>query len=144
MTHLRRAILVLVVIACGPSGPIGQPAGSNNFDDPDQPGQQGVNTGAADAGYDAFGAPCVSARDCPAAFLCSYALADGGNCSPKGVCLPYTPTAGCDASVACGCDNSEVLLCAPAGYAPAPVQRLGACDGSVPPSDAGSDGDQQD
>lgn len=137
MTNLRRSCL-LVVISCGPTTPIGQPAGDNNYDDPDQPGQEGISTGS-DAAVDANGTPCVAARDCPAAFLCSYALSgDATTCGLKGVCLPYAPPAICEAGVACGCDNSEVLLCAPAGYAPAPIQSLGACDGGAA-NDAGSD-----
>lgn len=134
----RSVLLTLAALACTQQ-PIGSPAGDNNFDDPDDPGQTGVSSGEGGV-RDAFGASCVAPRDCPAAFLCSYALPSGGPvCGATGICLPYDTMAGCDASVACGCDNTEVQLCAPAGYSPAPVQSLGPCDGGVVVNDAGAD-----
>ena len=117
--------LVLLLPACGPDKPIGQPAGSNNFDDPDDPGHPGVVSGAPDASGDAYGRACVAARDCPAAFVCAYAVASA--CTAGGICLPYDGGASCDAGVACGCDDTDVVLCAPDGYAPKPVQSTSSC-----------------
>ncbi len=125
-------LLPLLLIACGPDTPIGQPAGSNNFDDPDEPGQSGQNNTAPDASGDANGQACTAARDCPAAFVCAYPIADA--CGASGRCMPYDTNACGDAGLACGCDNTTVQMCAPDGYAPKPIASTGACA-----SDAGSD-----
>jgi hypothetical protein len=127
--------LVVVALACSDK-PIGPPAGDNNYDDPDDPGDPGQGSGGPDGAVDAYGQFCVAARDCPAVFVCAYPIAD--MCGAAGRCLPYAPDGGCEgAGIACGCTNMPVVLCAPEGYAPAPVQSVGACDaGTV---DAGSD-----
>jgi hypothetical protein len=127
------------LIACGPSTPIGDPAGSNNFDDPDDPGNSGQNSGAPDAAGDAVGRFCTAARDCPAAFVCAYPVAD--TCGASGRCLPFdTNTCGANAPYACGCDGkTAVQLCAPSGFAPKPVVSAGPCDGGAPPQDASQD-----
>ncbi len=126
---------VVVALACSDK-PIGPPAGDNNYDDPDDPGDPGQGDGP-DAAVDAYGQFCVASRDCPAVFVCAYSIAD--MCGAAGRCLPYDPDGGCEgASVACGCTNMPVVLCAPEGYAPAPVQYASPCDaGAV--VDAGSD-----
>jgi hypothetical protein len=124
----RRLLLLLALGACTQK-PIGDPAGSNNFDDPFDPGQNGINSGTPDASGDAYGRFCVAPRDCPAAFLCAYPVAD--LCGATGRCLPYTQPDVCDAAVACGCDNAPVPMCAPQGYTPHPVRSLGSCDGGV-------------
>ena len=72
-------------------------------------------------------------RDCPAAFVCAYSI-DQGCSADGGVCLPFD-VEGCDASLACGCDDTEVMLCAPPGYAPKAVKSPNACN--APPPDAG-------
>ncbi len=117
--------------------PIGLPAGSNNYDDPDDPGQSGQNTGGSDGAIDAYGRACLAARDCPADMACSYPIANG--CSAQGSCLPYTTVTGCSTQYACGCDGTNVPMCAPPGYALKPVTSLGACDAGVVTIDAGSD-----
>ncbi len=116
--------------------PIGQPAGSNNFDDPDDPGQTGQNSSGPDASGDAWGRSCLAARDCPAAYACAYSLAEG--CSADGgVCVPFD-TSTCDASIACGCDDTNILLCNANGYsANQPIKAANACN--APPQDAGND-----
>ena len=122
---VKRLLLSAVILACSQQ-PIGTPAGSNNYDDPDDPGSPGMNGGSPEGG-DANGQACVAPRDCPAAFLCAYPVAN--MCAATGRCIPYTaPTDGCDAAVACGCDNSAVQLCAPSGYAPHAVQSTSPCD----------------
>jgi hypothetical protein len=122
---VKRAFLLCVALVACQGTPIGDPAGSNNYDDPDDPGQSGQNVGN-DGGGDAYGRACLGARDCPAAFMCAYPIAN--MCTATGECLPYAPQVGCDASVACACDNTVIGLCAPSGYAPAPVQGVGTCD----------------
>ena len=131
-------LLPLLLIACGPDAPIGDPAGSNNFDDPDDPGQSGQNSSGPDGATDANGKACTAPRDCPASFVCAYPIASA--CGAGGRCLPFDTTT-CDAGVAnaCGCDNSAVPLCAPSGYAPKPVSSAGPCDGGVLPQDGASD-----
>jgi hypothetical protein len=127
------SLIVLFLATACTEHPIGDPAGSNNFDDPDDPGQSGQNSSGPDASGDASGRFCVAARDCPAAFVCAYPIADA--CGASGRCLPYGIA--CDASAACGCDGTSVPLCAPAGFAPKPVKSESACN--APPSDAGID-----
>lgn len=129
---------LLLVAACGPDKPIGLPAGSNNFDDPDDPGQSGQNSSGPDAAADANGRFCTAARDCPASFVCAYPVAD--TCGAAGRCLPFD-TQTCDAGVACGCDNTAVQLCAPSGYAPKPIASTDPCDGGAP-QDAAQDAAQ--
>lgn len=129
--------LSLAAMGCN-QAPIGTPAGDNNYDDPDDPGQQGIGTNSDSGVPDAYGKTCVAARDCPAAFLCSYPTAeDAGLCSATGQCFPYTMTSGCDASVACGCSDVEVPLCAPPGFAPSPIQSMGACVANDASTEAG-------
>lgn len=115
--------------------PIGEPAGDENYDDPDDPGNTGQKVFMPEAG-DAVGKACVAARDCPAAFLCSYPI-DGG-CEAPGQCLPFTAAPGCDASFMCACDNTIVDTCAPAGYASKQIATDVDC-GIVEVVDAGSD-----
>ncbi len=124
-----------MVIACGPGTPIGQPAGSNNFDDPDDPGQSGQNNTAPDGSGDANGQACTAPRDCPATFVCAYPIAD--TCGASGRCLPFDVNTCGDAGVACGCDSTAVVLCAPPGYAPKPIASTSACEGGV--ADASDD-----
>lgn len=121
-------LLALVFTAACADKPIGLPAGSNNYDDPDDPGHPGIGSGGPDASGDAYGRACVAARDCPAAFVCAYDL-DAGCAAEGGVCLPYGDGGSieCDAAVACGCDGTDVMLCAPPGFAPAAVQSSAAC-----------------
>jgi hypothetical protein len=121
------------LIACGPSTPIGDPAGSQNYDDPDDPGNSGDNSSGPDAAGDANGRFCTAARDCPAAFVCAYPVAD--TCGAAGRCLPFD-TSTCDAGVGCGCDNTAVQLCAPSGYAPKAIASTSPCDAGAPPQDA--------
>jgi hypothetical protein len=128
-------LLPLLFIACGPDTPIGQPAGSNNFDDPDEPGQTGQNSSGPDGGGDANGAPCTAPRDCPAAFVCAYPIAD--TCGAAGRCMPFDTTTCADAGLACGCDNTPVTLCAPPGYAPKPIASTTECEGGA--GDAATD-----
>jgi len=128
--------LFLLATGCGPDKPIGDPAGSNNFDDPDDPGHSGQQSGAPDAGGDAYGRFCTAARDCPAAFVCAYPVAD--TCGAAGRCLPFDTTT-CNAPVACGCDNTPVQLCAPSGYAPKPIATTSECEGGVVQQDASDD-----
>lgn len=141
LAHVRRAFVAFVVFAFACSDkPIGPPAGDNNYDDPDDPGDPGQGSGGPDGSVDAYGQFCVAARDCPAVFVCAYPTAD--LCGAAGRCLPYD--GGCaGASVACGCTNVPVALCAPEGYAPEPVQSLSPCDGGVNETDA-SDGGVND
>jgi hypothetical protein len=129
-------LLPLLLVCCGPDKPIGDPAGSNNFDDPDDPGQSGQNSTGPDASGDASGRFCTAARDCPAVFVCAYPVAD--TCGAAGRCLPFD-TQTCSAGYGCGCDGTPVRLCAPSGYAPKPVASSSPCDGSAPPVDAASD-----
>ena len=144
MTRRRLTIAIAtsfgawMALACS-NTPIGAPVGDQNFDDPSDPGQTGQNNVAPEAG-DANGRPCLSARDCPATFVCAYPIAAA--CGAAGVCLPYTPVAGCDSNLACACDGTTVNLCAPPGYATTPVASAGACDGGTDAStaDAGADG----
>jgi hypothetical protein len=123
-------LLSLLLLTCSQSK-LPDPAGSNNYDDPDDPGN-GMNGTSPEASADANGQPCVAARDCPAAFVCAFPLSD--MCTAMGRCLPYDPT-GCDAGFGCGCDDSAVQMCAPSGYAPRPLQSTSAC-GTL---DSGSD-----
>ena len=132
-------LLPVLLLACGPDTPIGNPAGSNNFDDPDDPGNSGQNSGSPDASGDANGRFCTAPRDCPATFVCAYPVAD--TCGASGRCLPFDTTKCGDAGVACGCDNTAVQLCAPSGYAPKPVASPDACDGGVT-QDASPDASQ--
>ena len=120
----------MVVAGCSQSI-IGDPAGSNNYDDPDDPGNPGVTSGAPDATGDAYGRFCIAARDCPATMVCAYPIAD--TCGAAGRCLPYVSSpAGCDASLACACDGTEVAMCAPDGYAPnKAIASTAPCDGGV-------------
>ena len=115
---------VFMVLACGDT-PIGAPVGDQNYDDPNDPGRSGQNNVAPEAG-DANGRACISARDCPVAFVCAYPVADA--CGATGRCLPYATDAGCS-DLACACDGTTVSLCAPPGYATQPVVALGSCDG---------------
>jgi hypothetical protein len=115
--------------------PIGEPAGDENYDDPNDPGQSGQSVFVPEAG-DAVGKSCVAPRDCPADFLCSYPV-DGG-CEAPGRCLPFTPAPGCDASFVCACGGSIIDLCAPAGYASKQVATDVDC-GIAPISEAGAD-----
>ena len=133
-------LLPLLLFACGPSAPIGDPAGSNNFDDPDDPGNSGQNSGAPDASGDAVGRFCTAPRDCPATFVCAYPIAD--TCGASGRCLPFDTTTCGNAPFACGCDDTAVQLCAPSGFAPKPVASANPCDGGV--NDAAQDSSQQD
>jgi hypothetical protein len=135
-------LLPILLIACGPSTPIGDPAGSNNFDDPDDPGNSGQNSGGPDASGDANGRFCTAPRDCPAAFVCAYPITDA--CGASGRCLPYDTNSCGNAPFACGCTNTPVQLCAPTGYAPKPVVSGSPCDGSAPPQDASQDVSSQD
>lgn len=114
-----------MIFACSDT-PLGAPVGDQNFDDPNDPGQTGQNNFTPEAG-DAMGKFCVAARDCPAAFVCAYPIADA--CSASGRCLPYTPVAGCANNLACACLGTNTTLCAPDGYALVPVAFVGACDG---------------
>lgn len=116
--------------------PIGDPAGSNNFDDPDDPGQTGQNSSGPDASGDANGRACRAARDCPAAYACAYSLAEACG-ADGGICIPFN-TATCDAAIACGCDNTNILLCTANGYsANQPIKEANACN--APPQDAAPD-----
>jgi len=130
------SLLALIVVAGCNESVIGEPAGSNNYDDPDDPGNPGISSGAPDASGDAYGRFCVAARDCPATMVCAYPVADG--CGASGRCLPYDASpAGCNAPLACGCDGTEVPMCAPDGYAPnKAVASTSPCDGGAPPQDA--------
>jgi len=116
--------------------PIGVPAGDNNYDDPDDPGQNGQGNNGPDAAGDASGRFCVAARDCPANFVCAYSIATA--CGAAGACMPYIPTTQCSSSLACGCDGTTTALCAPDGFATKPVSSLGACEAGTS-TDAGSD-----
>jgi hypothetical protein len=118
--------------------PIGDPAGSNNYDDPDDPGTPGVVSSAPDAAGDASGRPCLGARDCPAVYLCAYPI-DAG-CDASGRCILNEAAPGCDTDYACACDDTVINMCAPEGYASAPIISIGACGaGDADASDAGSD-----
>jgi hypothetical protein len=118
-----------LLVACGPDKPIGDPAGSNNFDDPDDPGNPGQSKGTPDAGSDANGRFCTAPRDCPSTFVCAYPIADA--CGASGRCLPYDANTCGNAPVACGCDNAPVQLCAPSGFSPKPIVTTNACEGGV-------------
>lgn len=135
-------LLPLLLLACGPDAPIGDPAGSNNYDDPDDPGNSGQNSGAPDAAGDANGRFCTAPRDCPAAFVCAYPVAD--TCGAAGRCLPFDTNSCADAGIACGCDNTAVPLCAPSGFAPKPIASTSACDGGVVQQDASPQDASQD
>jgi len=149
-------LLALIVVGGCSESTIGQPAGDNNYDDPDDPGNPGENSSAPDASGDAYGRFCVAARDCPADMVCAYPIAD--LCGAAGRCLPYDASdVGCDAGLACGCDGTEVAMCAPEGYAPKPISSTSPCDGGVPDAstpdastndastdDAGEDGSNDD
>jgi hypothetical protein len=138
LDRVNRALLLFVLLASScVSHPIGTPAGDNNYDDPDDPGDPGQGNGGPDGSIDAYGQFCVAARDCPAAFVCAYPIAD--LCGGAGRCLPYDPDGGCTAPNACGCNNTTVQLCAPTGYAPVPIQSQTACDGGTPVMDAADD-----
>jgi hypothetical protein len=138
----RIAAVALIALACVQS-PIGDPAGDNNYDDPDDPGQTGDNSVYPEGG-DAYGQSCVAARDCPADWLCAFPIANG--CAATGRCLPLTATAGCDAMAACACSGTTIDLCAPSGYASKQVSTLGACveDAGGDAADAGGDAGADD
>jgi hypothetical protein len=134
----RVFIFAFALIAACVEHPIGDPAGDQNYDDPDDPGTPGENSGGPDASGDAVGRACVAARDCPATMVCAYSI--GSGCAADGgVCLPFdggSDPLNCDASLACGCDGTEVMLCAPNGYSPEkPVKSSNACNA---PEDAGT------
>jgi hypothetical protein len=137
------SLLALIIVAGCTQAPIGQPAGSNNYDDPYDPGNPGQNSsGPPDAGGDASGRFCVAARDCPATMVCAYPVAD--LCGAAGRCLPYDASpSGCTAPVACGCDGTNVPMCAPDGYAPnQAIASTSPCDAGAPdatPPDAAAD-----
>jgi len=133
------AFSIALLAACV-EHPIGDPAGDQNYDDPDDPGSTGDNNSAPDASGDAAGRFCVAARDCPSTMVCAYSIATG--CSADGgICLPFdggSDPQNCNAPLACGCDGTNVMLCAPAGYSPeTPVASTNACN--APPNDAGDD-----
>ena len=104
-------------------------------------GDNSNGDGGADGSGDGNQAPpvCLGDFDCPSAGEKCWFVIDGG-CSvanQNGVCLPYTQPDNCApnvANVACGCDNTTISVCGPAGYVDRTSNYAGAC-----PSDAGVD-----
>jgi hypothetical protein len=126
-------------IACG-GGKLGSPKSDQNFDDPDNPNQTMPGT-LPDAALDVVvpdgsGATCTKPADCLAPLRCIYPIALG--CGTKGTCALYTDSPGCAQKQACACDGNTVSLCAPDGYANAPIEHAGVCVGTpdAAPADA--------
>ncbi len=132
---MKRAVLVVcmglsssaLLWACSSDVAYKAPKSDGQFDDGEGSGGPGSQGTRPDASGDAQGRACVANRDCPASHRCVFAV--GGGCSAQGACMLYAPTPGCDAIVACGCNNKDVGLCAPSGYSPAPISRSGSCNG---------------
>jgi len=84
---------------------------------------------------------CAGDFDCPTAGNKCWFVVDGG-CSVqgnKGVCMTFVPPDNCTATVACGCDDTTISICAPPGYVDRPSNSVGACPNSDAGSDAGTD-----
>ena len=83
---------------------------------------------------------CTSDVDCVNAGAHCYFAITGG-CSATGTCITYSPPATCTPNVACGCDDTTISVCAPAGYVTFPASAANACpdDGGTDASDAGND-----
>lgn len=141
-----------LVWACGGDGALSAPKSDSQFDDGEDPGSGPPGGGTRpDASGDAQGRVCAADRDCPASHKCSFAVS--GGCSATGACMIYSPDAACASTVACGCSQKDVPLCAPAGFAPEPIAHAGSCnpapdagtaDTSVPDDANGSDANGSD
>lgn len=112
------------------------PASDKNFDDSDDPGMTMTGTkldAATDALPDGEGKTCGAQTDCAAPLRCIFPIALG--CGTQGMCALFTDPPMCSSKTACGCNDTDVVLCSPDGFAPSPVKHTGACT----PSDAASE-----
>ena len=113
------------------------PASDKNYDDMEDPNMtmSGVVPDAATDGLpDGQGKSCMSTMQCGGQLRCIFPMALG--CGAPGMCVLFTDPPNCMTKKACGCNDVDVDLCAPDGFAPAPVKHAGACSGS---SDASSE-----
>jgi hypothetical protein len=137
---VRLALFLSLALALSCSdGKIKAPASDKNFDDSDDPGQMMMGSHPTDASTDGYvpdgeGKACSGPMDCAAPLRCIFPIAIG--CGAKGTCALYSDPPMCASKTACGCDGKDIALCAPDGYAPAPIKGAGAC---APVSDASSD-----
>jgi hypothetical protein len=128
---LVRFSILLSLFALGCSeGKLKAPASDKNFDDGDDPGQMMMGTMVKDGSTDGYipdgqGKTCASSTECAAPLRCVFPIALG--CGAKGTCALFDDPPMCASKLACGCDDKNVSLCSPDGYAPAPVQSSGAC-----------------
>jgi hypothetical protein len=135
---LTAAPATLLAAACSDET-IKAPASDKNFDDPDEPATPG-QVGAVDASTADVVVSCGSDVDCPPrAARCLFALADG--CGAKGTCVNYVEPTGCAKTRFCNCQGGGRSACAPAGFAPTPVEPGAACEESdaAPGVDAAAD-----
>lgn len=113
------------------------PKSDKNFDDSDDPGMTMTGTkldAATDALPDGQGKSCSKTSDCGPMLRCIFPIALG--CGAPGQCSYFTDPTSCSMKLACGCDGNDVMLCAPDGFAPAPVKKNSSCTSS---SDAASE-----
>jgi hypothetical protein len=107
------------------------------------------DSNGADASSDATndGKPskaCSGDFDCPNIGDKCWFVVDGG-CSLQnlsGTCMAFTPPDKCAPTVACGCDNTTISVCGPAGYVDRSSNFAGPCPddgGAEAATDASSD-----
>lgn len=128
-------VFLLAAAACSDKT-LKPPASDKNFDDSDDPGMTmtGVKLDAATDGLpDGQGKTCGVQTDCGAPLRCIFPIALG--CGTQGMCALYVDPPMCSSKIACACNDTDVMLCTPDGFAPAPVKRVGACS----PTDASSE-----
>lgn len=112
------------------------PASDKNFDEEDPTmTMMGVVPDAATDGLpDGQGKSCTTKTDCSAPLRCIFPIALG--CGAPGMCVLFTDPPNCAAQKACACKGVDVDLCAPDGFAQAPIKHAGVCSAS---SDASSE-----
>lgn len=133
---MRALLLSVLVLAACSDKTIKPPASDKNFDeeDPSMTMMGVVPDAATDGLPDGQGKSCMKAADCGSQLRCIFPMALG--CGAPGMCVLFTDPPNCAMKKACGCngvggEGVDVVLCAPDGFAPAPVKHAGACSGSI-------------
>jgi hypothetical protein len=125
------AILLLETLAACSDKTLKPPASDKNYDDMEDPNMMMMGVlldAAADGLPDGQGKKCASSTECASPLRCIFPIALG--CGAPGACALYTDPPNCAAKKACGCNDVDVTLCSPDGYATSPIKHSGACSGS--------------
>lgn len=128
---------VFLLLAACSDQTLKAPASDKNYDDMEDPTMtmMGVLPDAATDGLpDGQGKACMKNTDCGGQLRCIFPIALG--CGAPGMCVLYTDPPMCSTKKACACNDVDVDLCTPDGFAPAPVKHAGSCTGA---SDAPSE-----